>query len=85
MPGFKNKAARTGFNRPQAVAGQEVVREWRNTTVDKILPGDIIAGMGLVDTAFKDCRDEIFILAGDSVEDHFSPDFEVFAFVRKDS
>ena len=89
MAGFKNKKARTGFNRPVAEAGVEVNREWKHVLPEKVQVGDILSGKGkVVETIGEaDCQDQVWILAGypEAVDYFLDKDVPVFAFVRKDS
>jgi hypothetical protein len=89
MAGFKNKKAKTGFNRPQATAGVVVDRVWKDVHPETLQVGDIVAGYGLVVEAsgMPDCQDQVWILAGvPEAEDYFiDKDMLVKAFVRKDS
>lgn len=89
MAGFKNKPPKTGFNRPQATAGEVVDREWRDVLPESLCIGDIVAGCGVVveTSGMADCRDQVWIMAGmPDCKDYFiDKDLLVKAFVRKDS
>ena len=85
MGKFKSKAARTGFNRPQATGSSEINREWKTVTIKQLAEGDIIAGKGIVKTIFQTCRDdEYYLEAGEVTDQVFSSEEQVYAFVKKE-
>jgi hypothetical protein len=89
MAGFKNKAPRTGFNRPTATAGVVVDRVWKDVYPEALAVGDIVAGLGAVTDiiATADCRNQVWLEAGlPTAKEYFlDNDVLVKAFVRKDS
>jgi hypothetical protein len=64
MAGFKSKKPKTGFNRPQATAGQAVSREWKDVPANSLEPGDIIAGLGIVTEVASIIRPFVHVTAG---------------------
>ncbi len=87
MGKFKNKAAKTGFNRPTSTASTNVDREWRDVYAKDLTEGDIIAGKGLITEAIRNVRPFVIIEAGHPESKQYKL-YEldiVKAFVRKDS
>lgn len=85
MGKFKNKKPRTGFSRPQAVAGEVVDREWKDVYPQFLQVGDIVAGKGVIVYHSLTCRNEVYVEAGipDSKEYHLPAKEKVKAFVKK--
>jgi hypothetical protein len=80
---FKARKPRVDLSRPVVDLGSNGAREWRTVKMKELQIGDVVAGMGRVEMALEACDYTIYIEAGESTEDFFDPDIEVFAFVPK--